>query len=156
MAERERWRKVRRASGYQVSSLGRVRSVGRTLSDGRRAGGQLLTPKEDRDGYLLVKVAGEWVPVHILVLEAFRGPRPDGMEGCHGPGGQQDNRLGRLRWDTHEANERDKRSFGKSLAGRPGTSGVRDEGNETGVEIGIGVSRPSPVVTPVSCELPGG
>jgi NUMOD4 motif len=105
---RERWRKVRRAAGYQVSDRGRVRSVARTLSDGRAHGGQLLTPKQDADGYLLVKVAGQWLPVHILVLEAFHGPRPPGTEGCHGPAGQLDNRAEVLRWDTHRENLQDR------------------------------------------------
>ena len=36
---RERWRAVPGWPGYEVSDLGRVRSVPRILSDGRRAGG---------------------------------------------------------------------------------------------------------------------
>jgi len=106
---RERWRKVRRAAGYKVSSLGRVRSVDRTLSDGRAAGGVLLVPVPDGDGYLRVTIAGESVPVHHLVLEAFHGQRPYGTEGCHGPDGKLDNRAEVLRWDSHLENERDKK-----------------------------------------------
>jgi len=106
---RERWRNIRRARGYRVSSLGRVRSVPRTLSDGRQHGGQVLEPYPDDDGYLCVKIRGETVRVHHLVLEAFHGPRPYGLEGCHGPGGSQDNRAEVLRWDTHRENERDKK-----------------------------------------------
>jgi len=106
---RERWRKVRRGPGYKVSSEGRVKSVDRTLSDGRQAGGVMLTPWLDGDGYPTVSINGEDVPVHLLVLEAFHGPRPYGMEGCHGPGGRQDNRAMALRWGTHRENERDKK-----------------------------------------------
>jgi hypothetical protein len=127
---RERWRLIRREPGYKVSSRGRVRSVPRTLSDGRGHGGQMLRPKEDADGYLMVKVAGRWVHVHVLVLEAFHGPRPPGMEGCHGPGGRQDNRAEVLRWDSHRANDPDKKRA-ERINGR-------------------GVSPPSPVVTPVT------
>ena len=108
MPARERWRKVRRADGYKVSSLGRVRSVPRMLDDGREHGGQILRPYPDDDGYLCVTIGGETVKVHHLVLEAFHGPRPYGTEGCHGPGGRQDNRAEVLRWDTHRENERDK------------------------------------------------
>jgi hypothetical protein len=104
----ERWRKVRRGPGYKVSSEGRVRSLDRTLTDGRQAGGVMLAPWLDDDGYPHVTINGEDVPVHLLVLEAFHGPRPYGTEGCHGPGGRQDNRAGVLRWDTHQENERDK------------------------------------------------
>ena len=39
--------------------------------------------------------------VHHLVLEAFIGPRPEGQETRHGPGGALDNRLVNLRWGTH-------------------------------------------------------
>ena len=104
MSDRERWRKVRRAPGYKVSSAGRVRSVDRVLSDGRQAGGVMLGQWRDGDGYWCVTIAGEKVRVHELVLEAFRGPRPYGQEGCHGPNGQDDNREDQLRWDSHEEN----------------------------------------------------
>jgi hypothetical protein len=103
----ERWRKVRRGPGYKVSSEGRVKSLDRTLADGRAAGGVMLAPWLDGDSYPTVTINGEDVPVHVLVLEAFHGPRPYGMEGCHGPGGRQDNRAVVLRWDTHRENVRD-------------------------------------------------
>lgn len=106
ISERERWRNVRRAPGYRVSSYCRVRSVDRTLADGRQAGGVPLQQFRDDDGYWCVNLNGERVRVHLLGLEAFVGPRPYGMEGCHGPDGQDDNRVSQLRWDTHEANLR--------------------------------------------------
>jgi NUMOD4 motif len=98
MRERESWRKVRRADGYKVSSLGRVRSPG-----------GLLTPYPDRDGYLRIKIRGEQVQVSHLVLEAFCGPRPYGTEACHGPNGVRDNRVSELRWDTRRENGKDKK-----------------------------------------------
>ena len=122
---RERWRKVRRGPGYKVSSEGRVKSVDRILSDGRQAGGVILDPFLNDDDYLCVTIHGEIVPLHLLVLEQFHGPRPYGMEGCHGPGGRQDNRASELRWGTHRENEWDKkrdrrkeREVGTSSAGR--------------------------------------
>lgn len=45
--------------------------------------------------------------VHILVLTAFYGPCPEGMEGCHHDGDPLNNRLGNLRWDTHVGNVSD-------------------------------------------------
>jgi hypothetical protein len=45
--------------------------------------------------------------VHHLVLEAFVGPCPEGMEGCHKNGNPADNRLENLRWDTHHGNMKD-------------------------------------------------
>jgi NUMOD4 motif-containing protein len=107
----ERWRKVRRADGYKVSSEGRARSVDRTLADGRQAGGVMLTPTLNQDGYPQVTINGETVLVMHLVLEAFDRPRPYGMEACHAPeaAGRQDSRLAVLRWGTHRENERDKK-----------------------------------------------
>jgi hypothetical protein len=46
--------------------------------------------------------------VHQLVLEAFVGPRPRGMESCHNNGNQTDNRLVNLRWDTKSENNLDR------------------------------------------------
>lgn len=42
--------------------------------------------------------------IHRLVLEAFIGPCPEGMEACHNNGDSTDNRLENLRWDTHSNN----------------------------------------------------
>ncbi len=46
--------------------------------------------------------------VHILVLEAFVGPRPLGLEGCHDDGDPANNRLTNLRWDTPSSNAVDR------------------------------------------------
>ncbi len=43
--------------------------------------------------------------IHRLVLEAFIGPCPAGMEACHNNNIKTDNRLGNLRWDTHQSNQ---------------------------------------------------
>jgi len=45
--------------------------------------------------------------VHRLVLEAFAGPCPDGMEACHGDGDPTNNRRLNLRWDTRSSNQLD-------------------------------------------------
>lgn len=43
--------------------------------------------------------------VHVLVLEVFVGPRPEGMEACHFPDpNKNNNRLGNLVWGTQETN----------------------------------------------------
>jgi hypothetical protein len=47
------------------------------------------------------------VYVHALVLAAFVGPCPEGMEACHWDGDPGNNRLDNLRWDVPKANAAD-------------------------------------------------
>ena len=54
--------------------------------------------------YKVVNIGGNNVLIHRLVLEAFVGPCPEGMEACHGEGGCLDNSLGNLRWDSRMNN----------------------------------------------------
>jgi hypothetical protein len=48
--------------------------------------------------------AGKTRLVHQLVLEAFVGPRPPGMDALHGPGRHLDNRLVNLSWGSKSKN----------------------------------------------------
>ena len=48
------------------------------------------------------------VTVHKLVLLAFVGPLPEGMERLHGLGGAYDNSIENLRYGTRADNNRDK------------------------------------------------
>lgn len=119
----EIWRPVIGAEGkYSVSSLGRVRTEARVAM--RRNGWpfpvreRLLSQCEVQGGYR--KVAIHYEPdvptrrlVHQLVMEAFVGPRPSGMEICHGNGDPSDNRLDNLRYDTRSANQFDRISHGR-------------------------------------------
>jgi hypothetical protein len=55
--------------------------------------------------------------LHRLILEAFVGPRPPGMEACHRNGDRLDNRLCNLRWGTPESNVEDKWRHGNIARG---------------------------------------
>lgn len=55
--------------------------------------------------------------VHHLVLEAFVGPCPPGMECCHENDIGTDNRLTNLRWDTHKSNIDDAKRNNKIVKG---------------------------------------
>lgn len=135
---RERWRNVKRAPGLKVSSQGRVRWLPHVLPDGREHGGGPLEPWLNEDGYRCVTIRGETVKVCHLVLEAFSGPRPYGLEACHGPDGRQADHADVLRWDTHQENIRDKERHKarqperldwhcdtiRSDLGQPGTAGA--------------------------------
>lgn len=113
-ATQEQWRPVVGHEGaYEVSSLGRVRSVDRvlTFANGRqrRAKGRELKPWPNGSvGHECVGLAGgRRALVHVLVLEAFIGPRPEGMIACHNNGVANDNRAENLRWDTYGENNKD-------------------------------------------------
>ncbi|SNT05299.1 NUMOD4 motif-containing protein [Sphingomonas laterariae] len=126
----EEWRDVPGLGGhYMASSLGRIiskpRIVKKIYSNGRLVtqhyGERILTPRSEPGHYTVVKLSVDnkerAVRVHRLVLMAFVGPCPEGMEGCHNNGDTSDNRLENLRWDTHLANNRDRRDHGNYATG---------------------------------------
>lgn len=109
----EGWRPVVGHEGrYEVSDLGHVRSLDRiTPQHGHRRRGRTLAGSPNQSGHLQV---GLWVGprrhqalIHRLVLMAFVGPPPDGMEACHNDGNPTNNSLENLRWDTRSANRYD-------------------------------------------------
>lgn len=72
---------------------------------------RLLTGQPGKFGHLHVQLWKDNRPrtvrIHRLVLEAFVGPCPAGLEGCHGDGDASNNRLENLRWDTPSENNYD-------------------------------------------------
>jgi hypothetical protein len=116
----ETWRAVVGHEGeYEVSDLGRVRSLDRTLTSPvarrgypRVVRGQLLRPQLHPGGYLHVRVGKRTRLISHLVLEAFVGPRPVEQEACHGDGDRQNNALTNLRWGTHVDNCADRVAHG--------------------------------------------
>jgi hypothetical protein len=108
----ERWLPVVGYEGrYEVSDQGRVKSVARPDARGRRRAEKYLSPRVGARGHLSVALYAEGArddrQIHTLVLTAFVGPCPRGMEGCHWNDTPADNRLENLRWDTRSANVAD-------------------------------------------------
>lgn len=108
---------------YEVSDFGRVRSLPRTTTfkDGRVRSwsGQILTQHPCSGGYLFATlcVAGKYYPrkVHKLVLEAFVGPCPKGMECRHFPDPDPTNNcLVNLSWASHDQNMSDRATHGST------------------------------------------
>lgn len=66
-------------------------------------------------GYLIVNVLGKTRLVHRLVLEAFSGVCPTGLEARHLNGDRKDNRLCNLAWGTREENIEDKKRHAECL-----------------------------------------
>ncbi len=123
----EHWRPVVEYEGlYEVSNVGVVRSLGRTI---RRSDGRVQTklPRVVKQcdfgtGYLSVRLFdrdGRKVAVGVqrVVLAAFVGPCPDGCEACHNNGNRADCRASNLRWDTHVNNCADRVAHGTHTMG---------------------------------------
>lgn len=89
----ENW-KASKYQGYAASDQGQVYSWIR---------GKYLKPKEYEE-YLKVKVAGKWRFTHVIVNEAFHGPKPKGKETLHLDGNPRNNSAGNLKWGTRAEN----------------------------------------------------
>jgi NUMOD4 motif len=123
----ERWLPVAGYEGlYEVSDLGRVRSLTRTVQT--RAGARVYKGRMLKTyinagtrGYPFVRLsrvgAQENCQVHALVLHAFAGPRPPGQETRHGPGGKTDASLVNLSYGTRSENLADRVRDGQDNRG---------------------------------------
>lgn len=117
----EEWRPVVGYEGlYEVSDQGRVRSLPRTLRDGRRLKGRVLKPGVSRPyGHLSVSFSVDFNitqhSVHRLVLTAFVGkaPSPEQDNALHWDGDPTNNTPGNLRWGTKKENAGDSMRHGR-------------------------------------------
>src|SRR6187402_1272235 len=75
----------------------------------------------DTNGYTKVTLSNskgkETHLIHQLVLFAFRGPCPKGLEGRHLDGTPSNNCLSNLEYGTHTENMADKHRHGRALTG---------------------------------------
>src|SRR3546814_586448 len=126
----EEWRPVLGYEGYyEVSSLGRVRSLPRIRSAKRRKGtqftmrmaGRVLVLCLNKSGYLAGNMCIEGqrknFEVHRLVCKAFHGPAPDGQQAAHKDGVRTNCYASNLRWATPASNTADKYGHGTILRG---------------------------------------
>lgn len=112
----ETWLPIQGYEGeYEVSDAGRVKSLARVVSS--YGGRQRITSELIRKffvnnrGRTMVALRGARAPdhhqIHHLVLEAFVGPKPLGMYGCHRDDDPTNNRLDNLYWGTPADNTAD-------------------------------------------------
>jgi|SRR5688572_895897 len=118
----ETWKSIVGYEGiYEVSDQGRVKSLLRKRSDGRRVNQRILKQTTDKYGYKRVGLCRDGsiksVPVHRLVAIAFLGGSADGFQVCHNNGDPADNLKTNLRWDTCKANHADKKLHGRTIEG---------------------------------------
>ena len=107
----EIWKPIPDFEGrYEVSSIGRVRSVPHAVKNGcgeRVVPGKILALQKARNGYLLVSLGRKHkhMLVHRLVASAFL-PKPDSevLEVNHKNLNKTDNRVSNLEWTSKHEN----------------------------------------------------
>lgn len=122
----ERWLPVPGYEGiYEVSDMGRVKSLPRKEMRGghlRSRSGRILRPQSSPSGHKHVILCRDAVKtmrrIHVLVMEAFVGPRPSPeIVVAHCNGVPSDNRLVNLRYATQSENLQDMREHGTLMLG---------------------------------------
>ncbi len=158
--------------GYRVGDDGSVwscRKIGkRGTGNGRGCVGivgdewKRMRGSRKQDDHLAITMPDKrQVFVHTLVLLAFVGPRPEGMEACHFPDrNPANNQLDNLRWGTRKENAEDCLKHGTQRRGEtsgkakitedvvkairteyvPPSKGYRGNGVAVARKYGIGVS----------------
>lgn len=132
----EEWKTIPGFVGlYEASNLGRIKSIPRKLTrpsprnqnkmQTRWYGGGILRAHEIKSGgskfpYLTLTLSKDRIQykflVHRLVLMAFIGECPLGMQGCHNDGNGLNNAIENLRWDTPSNNQLDRKKHGTEWA----------------------------------------
>ena len=106
----EEWRPAVGWEGaYEISSLGRVRSLPRMTAN-RPVNGCMMKQQKNPQGshYLQVRLSQDGrrrtMGIHVMVAEAFLGERPDGYEIRHLDGDSANNAVTNLRYGTKSEN----------------------------------------------------
>lgn len=131
----ERWLPVAGFEGlYEVSDFGRVRSLERTVCHGRNVTVTLRSKlrKMTNEDYPSVILFSDGKrhrkQVHLLVIRAFRGVAPTGMQTRHLDGNSKNPRLDNLVYGTPKENQNDRIDHGTSNRGeRCGNSKLTEQ-----------------------------
>lgn len=126
----EIWKTIDGHSGYEISSMGRVRSIDRiytnTLGRTRLHKGKILTPDykivNGKKTYLRIRLDGKHYQIHRLVAEAFISNPENKPQVDHIDTNVQNNNVENLRWATQTENINNPLTFlnrCNSMKGRP-------------------------------------
>lgn len=135
----ERWAAIPGFFGlYEVSTLGRARSLPRSTACGV-LGGRFLKPSSASNGYLRITLSSGGVnhrmSLHRAVLLSFVGECPAGSECRHLDGARANCALDNLAWGTRSENARDRIRHGTHVDNRGERHGMARLSNEDAAEI---------------------
>jgi hypothetical protein len=120
----EEWRVLEKYPDYEISNFGRVRTKLRKGNHKQKCGQKyrllklVTSPRGYQSVSLPINGSYRHCRIHTLVMVAFCGPRPSGLETAHLNGDPSDNRLSNLIYCTHRENESHKKLHGTNLGQR--------------------------------------
>lgn len=144
--DRVEYRELDEWPGYRVGADGSIWSQkdhgGNLTGEWRR-----LTARPLKSAYLYVHLRrgalSKTVMVHKLVLTAFVGPCPEGMECCHFPDRDPaNNRLENLRWDTTKENSADRELHGNTARGERSGRAILMEPDVIAIRAAVAAGTP--------------
>lgn len=114
---KEIWKDIKEYEGlYQVSNLGKIKSLGRTIERIGVKGTKfyknypekLLKQTKNKKGYLTVILSknnkNKIIRVHRIVAQTFLDLKKNGKEVNHKDGNKENNCISNLEWITHQEN----------------------------------------------------
>ena len=124
----EIWKPVKGYEGfYEVSNQGRIRSLDRICNSklgskrvvkGKVIAGSIGSNHYKRNNLRDSNGVSKTITVHRMVLTAFVGDPPSiRHQACHNDGNKFNNCVDNLRWDTCQANNKDKTKHGTQIIG---------------------------------------
>ena len=156
----EIWKAHPKYTGIEVSTLGRVRTLDKMVSNGRGTWivkGRVLKQDKCKNGYLQVKVKanGKFIKqrIHRLVAQTFL-TNPDNLpEVNHKDNDRTNNNVNNLEWCTRSYNRQYREKYGEAkgkpiLAANLSTlevSRFRSQ-NEAGIVLGVNVGNINSVI----------
>lgn len=104
----ELWIAIPSLPGYEASNFGNIRSFRWTVNRNHSAYAQIAQLKKifvNENGYCIVGIGhSKRMRVHVLVAEAFLGPKPGKLDVNHKDGNKQNNRPENLEYITRSDN----------------------------------------------------
>jgi hypothetical protein len=113
--DEEIWKPIPGFDGYEVSTLGRIRSLKLNRV-------KIIKPFDRGKGYQCVNLSingkCRGIDVHKAVLITFIGPRPEDFEGSHMDCNNQNNKLSNLAWEHKEHNVLRSKAIGRAFGSK--------------------------------------